>query len=180
MSLNIGLILHGVYFRECCLLATFFCSNVISFRPYNYFSQLKLSTYPHVRMCVCVHIVYLTLVNNFYIVCRLTFRRVVRKKSTEEFSCVPYIIALSNCLLYTWYGLPVVSNKWENFPLVTINGLGIFFEFSFIIIYIWFASAKRKASNFVLNYFNLVIHHIQVFSTYIDLNFHMHACKKNM
>ncbi|PPS14064.1 hypothetical protein GOBAR_AA06527 [Gossypium barbadense] len=47
----------------------------------------------------------------------LTFTRVIRKRSTEEFSCIPYIVALSNCLLYTWYGLPVVSYKWENFPI---------------------------------------------------------------
>ncbi|KAK6925950.1 SWEET sugar transporter [Dillenia turbinata] len=79
----------------------------------------------------------------------LTFSRVIKKKSTEEFSCVPYIIALLNCLLYTWYGLPIVSHKWENFPVVTINGLGILLEFSFIIIYIWFASAKAKARNLV-------------------------------
>ncbi|KAK2983656.1 hypothetical protein RJ640_023190 [Escallonia rubra] len=73
---------------------------------------------------------------------------VVRKKSTEEFSCVPYVLALMNCFLYTWYGLPVVSNKWENFPVVTINGLGILLELCFILIYFWFASARAKASYF--------------------------------
>ncbi|CAN1267656.1 Bidirectional sugar transporter SWEET3 [Linum perenne] len=76
----------------------------------------------------------------------LTFKRVVERKSTEEFSCIPYIIALLNCLLYTWYGLPIVSYGWENFPVVTINGLGILLEFSFILAYLWFASAKGKAS----------------------------------
>ncbi|CAN1180727.1 Bidirectional sugar transporter SWEET3 [Linum perenne] len=74
----------------------------------------------------------------------LTFKRVVERKSTEEFSCIPYIIALLNCLLYTWYGLPIVSYGWENFPVVTINGLGILLEFSFILAYLWFASAKGK------------------------------------
>ncbi|XP_043813129.1 bidirectional sugar transporter SWEET3 [Manihot esculenta] len=74
----------------------------------------------------------------------LTFFRVIRKKSIEKFSCVPYICALSNCLLYTWYGLPVVSCKWENFPLVTINGLGILLESSFIIIYLVFAETRGK------------------------------------
>ncbi|XP_065868525.1 bidirectional sugar transporter SWEET3 [Euphorbia lathyris] len=74
----------------------------------------------------------------------LTFVRVVKKRSTEKFSCIPYIITLSNCLLYTWYGLPIVSNKWENFPLVTINGLGILFEFSFISIYFWFSEPRQK------------------------------------
>ena len=76
---------------------------------------------------------------------RLTFTRVTRKGSTEEFSCIPYIIALLNCLLYTWFGLPVVSKGWENFTVATINGLGILLETSFIIIYMWFSSAKRKA-----------------------------------
>nr|AJU57230.2 bidirectional sugar transport SWEET 3 [Camellia sinensis] len=74
----------------------------------------------------------------------LTFARVIKKKSNEDFSCVPYIIALLNCFLYTWYGLPVVSYRWENFPVVTINGLGTFLELSFILIYFWFASAKGK------------------------------------
>ncbi|XP_057442851.1 bidirectional sugar transporter SWEET3-like [Lotus japonicus] len=74
----------------------------------------------------------------------VTFKRVIRKKSTEEFSCIPYIIGLLNCLLFTWYGLPVVSNKWENFPLVTVNGVGIVFELSYVLIYFWYSSAKQK------------------------------------
>ncbi|KAB1204986.1 Bidirectional sugar transporter SWEET3 [Morella rubra] len=74
----------------------------------------------------------------------LTFSRVIKKKSTEEFSCVPYILALLNCLLGTWYALPVVSHGWENFPVVTVCGLGILLEISFIIIYFWFASAREK------------------------------------
>ncbi|CAL0305451.1 unnamed protein product [Lupinus luteus] len=74
-----------------------------------------------------------------------TFRRVVRNKSTEEFSCIPYIIGLLNCLIFTWYGLPVVSYKWENFPLVTVNGVGIVLELSYVFIYFWYASSKGKA-----------------------------------
>ncbi|KAK7293541.1 hypothetical protein RJT34_16409 [Clitoria ternatea] len=74
----------------------------------------------------------------------VTFKRVIRKKSTEEFSCIPYIIALLNCLLFTWYGLPVISYNWENFPLVTVNGVGIAFELSYVLIYFWFSSPKGK------------------------------------
>lgn len=57
---------------------------------------------------------------------------------------MPYIIALLNCLLFTWYGLPVVSNKWENLPLVTVNGVGILFELSYVLIYFWFSTPKGK------------------------------------
>lgn len=78
---------------------------------------------------------------------RFTFSRVLKKKSTEKYSCVPYIMALFNCVLYTWYGLPVVSYKWENFPVVTINGLGILLELSFIMIYFYYAPADGKASS---------------------------------
>ncbi|XP_054789094.1 bidirectional sugar transporter SWEET3-like [Prosopis cineraria] len=74
----------------------------------------------------------------------VTFGRVIRKKSTEEFPCIPYIIGLLNCLLFTWYGLPVVSCKWENFPLVTVNGVGIALELSYVLIYFWYATAKGK------------------------------------
>ncbi|KAK4571324.1 hypothetical protein RGQ29_029930 [Quercus rubra] len=79
-----------------------------------------------------------------YTVPILTFVRVIKKKSTEAFSCVPYIISLFNCLLYTWYGLPVVSYGWENFAVVSTNGIGILLEFSYIAIYFWYAPAKNK------------------------------------
>ncbi|XP_078175222.1 nodulin MtN3 family protein isoform X2 [Carex rostrata] len=74
----------------------------------------------------------------------LTFTRVIKKGNTEEFSSIPYVIALFNCLLYTWYGLPVVSNQWENVPVFTINGVGILLEISFIIIYLWYAVPYQK------------------------------------
>ncbi|GJN06469.1 hypothetical protein PR202_ga24198 [Eleusine coracana subsp. coracana] len=90
---------------------------------------------------------------------RLTFRRVVKKGNVEEFSCVPYILALFNCLLYTWYGLPVVSSGWENLPVSTINGLGILLEIAFISIYIWFAPREKKATCF--SSFLIHTHHMR-------------------
>ncbi|KAG6752745.1 hypothetical protein POTOM_042781 [Populus tomentosa] len=45
---------------------------------------------------------------------------ITRKKSTEEFSCVPYIIALLNCLLYTWYGLPVIKVAITVIPVILV------------------------------------------------------------
>jgi len=79
-----------------------------------------------------------------FCLCRVTFSRVFKKKSTEEFSCFPYVMTLFNCLIYTWYGLPIVSHLWENLPLVTINGVGILLESIFIFIYFYYASPKEK------------------------------------
>ncbi|KAJ8747880.1 hypothetical protein K2173_013048 [Erythroxylum novogranatense] len=74
----------------------------------------------------------------------LTFARVIRKKSTENFSCFPYIVSLLCCLVYTWYASPFVSHGWENLPVVTIDSAGILLESSFIVIYIWFAPRREK------------------------------------
>ncbi|XP_076894197.1 bidirectional sugar transporter SWEET3b-like [Bidens hawaiensis] len=107
-----------------------------------------------------------------------TFARVIRKGSTEEFSFVPYTLSLLNCLFYTWYGLPVVSYKWENFPMVTINGLGILLEFSFIIIFMWFTSPKQKwkagvMTSALISFFSI----IAIISTYV---FHDHKTRKQL
>ncbi|XP_039124280.1 bidirectional sugar transporter SWEET3b-like [Dioscorea cayenensis subsp. rotundata] len=104
----------------------------------------------------------------------LTFKRVIAKRSTEEFSCIPYIIALFNCLLYTWYGFPVVSSGWENFLLITINGLGIIFELSFIFIYIWFSSAQNKKIASLMLMVVIAVSSITAFVSSFALHDHYH------
>ncbi|ERN08935.1 hypothetical protein AMTR_s00015p00257420, partial [Amborella trichopoda] len=102
----------------------------------------------------------------------LTFTRVIKNRSTEEFSCTPYIFALLNCLLYTWYGLPVVSIEWENLPLVTINGLGTILETSFVFIYIYYASPKRKMPVLIMTLSILVVFGISAFASSFALHEH--------
>lgn len=71
---------------------------------------------------------------------RPTFKRIVRNRSTEQFSGLPYIYALLNCLICLWYGMPLVS---PNIILVaTVNSIGAFFQLIYLSIYIAFA---RKA-----------------------------------
>ncbi|CAN6569569.1 unnamed protein product [Malus baccata var. baccata] len=50
----------------------------------------------------------------------LTMSRIVRKKSTEGFSCAPYVTTLLNCLLYTWYGLPVIKVTAIVIPAIVV------------------------------------------------------------
>ncbi|XP_021764612.1 bidirectional sugar transporter SWEET3-like [Chenopodium quinoa] len=74
----------------------------------------------------------------------LTFSTVIKKKSTQGFSYVPYSVALLNALIYTWYSLPIVSKGWENFSLITVNGLGFLLESSYVLVYLFFSSPKGK------------------------------------
>ncbi|GLJ36974.1 hypothetical protein SUGI_0748250 [Cryptomeria japonica] len=79
-----------------------------------------------------------------YAVPAVTFKRVIKKRTTEDFSGIPYLIALFNCLLYTYYGSPLISNGWDNLVVMIVNAVGLLLEFCFISIYLIFAPPKTK------------------------------------
>ncbi|CAD6333760.1 unnamed protein product [Miscanthus lutarioriparius] len=70
-----------------------------------------------------------------------TFWRIIRRRSTEDFSGVPYNMTLLNCLLSAWYGLPFVSPN--NILVSTINGAGAAIEAVYVVIFLVFASTPR-------------------------------------
>ncbi|XP_068648949.1 bidirectional sugar transporter SWEET1a-like [Aristolochia californica] len=78
----------------------------------------------------------------------ITFRRIIKSKSTEEFSGIPYATTLLNCLLSAWYGLPFVSPN--NLLVVTINGTGVVIEFIYVVIFLIFLRGKMRAKIFGL------------------------------
>ncbi|XP_012091868.1 bidirectional sugar transporter SWEET2a isoform X1 [Jatropha curcas] len=71
-----------------------------------------------------------------------TFRRIIRSQSTEQFSGLPYIYSLLNCLICLWYGMPVVS---PGIILVaTVNSIGAVFQLIYLSIFIFYADKGRK------------------------------------
>ncbi|KAA3485065.1 bidirectional sugar transporter SWEET1 [Gossypium australe] len=85
----------------------------------------------------------------------ITFKRVIRSKSTEQFSGIPYVMTLLNCLLSAWYGLPFVSKN--NILVSTINGTGAAIESIYVLIFIIYAPKKEKAKIFGLFTFVLTV-----------------------
>ncbi|CAM0952293.1 unnamed protein product [Alopecurus aequalis] len=77
-----------------------------------------------------------------------TFLRVYRKKSTEGFSCVPYVVALFSCALWILYALV----KTNSSPLLTINAFGCVVETAYILLYLVYAPrpARLRALAFFL------------------------------
>lgn len=73
---------------------------------------------------------------------RPTFRRIVRNGSTEEFSGLPYIYTLLNCLICAWYGSPFVSI--DNILITTVNSIGAIFQLVYITFFIIYAERVRK------------------------------------
>nr|UJT76391.1 bidirectional sugar transporter SWEET1a [Hemerocallis fulva] len=73
----------------------------------------------------------------------VTFRRIIKNRSTEEFSGVPYNMTMLNCLLSAWYGLPFVSPN--NLLVWTINGTGVLIEAIYVLIFLIFAPKKVRS-----------------------------------
>lgn len=69
----------------------------------------------------------------------------IKKRSTEEFSGLPYAIALLNCLIYIWYGTPFVSEGWSNLIVFIINSLGLIMNIAFVSIYLLYAPRGPRA-----------------------------------
>ncbi|KAL0534441.1 hypothetical protein IC582_028732 [Cucumis melo] len=70
------------------------------------------------------------------LICRDTFRRVIRNKTTEQFSGLPYIYALLNCLICLWYGTPLTFTPLICSISIKMLGLllGVFGLFIVIVI----------------------------------------------
>ncbi|KAM5586396.1 bidirectional sugar transporter SWEET2 [Rosa sericea] len=71
-----------------------------------------------------------------------TFKRIIRNGSTEEFSGLPYIYALLNCMISMWYGTPLIST--DNILILTVNSAGAVFQFVYIAVFIIYAEKPKK------------------------------------
>ncbi|KAG6556682.1 hypothetical protein Mapa_001623 [Marchantia paleacea] len=71
----------------------------------------------------------------------LTFWRIIRKKTVEDFSGLPYVGCFFNCAAWTFYGLPLVIEGGT--LVVTINGAGAALFFTFVLLFLIFSSGKE-------------------------------------
>jgi len=76
-----------------------------------------------------------------FLVPLITFWRIIKNKSTEEFSGFPYVSTLLNCLLSAWYGMPFVSPN--NLLVSTVNGTGAVIELCYAIVFIFYIRDKK-------------------------------------
>jgi solute carrier family 50 protein (sugar transporter) len=69
---------------------------------------------------------------NSDIFCRKTFILIVEAKSTKGFESLPYICALLNTALWTYYGV----EKTDGRLVAIVNGIGAFFEFVYVALFL--------------------------------------------
>ncbi|XP_065872838.1 bidirectional sugar transporter N3-like [Euphorbia lathyris] len=69
-----------------------------------------------------------------------TFIRVFKKKSTEGFQSIPYVVALLSCMLWIYYALL----KANDYLLLSINSFGCLVEIVYIFVYILYAPKQAR------------------------------------
>ncbi|KAL5703748.1 hypothetical protein ACHQM5_022265 [Ranunculus cassubicifolius] len=77
-----------------------------------------------------------------------TFRKILRSKSTEQFSRVLYTMTLLNCFLSARCGLPFVSP--HNILVSTINFSSAAIETLYVLIFIVYAVKKARSKALVV------------------------------
>lgn len=79
---------------------------------------------------------------------RPTFFQVYKKKSTEGFQSIPYVVGLFSAMLWIYYALL----KTDAMLLITINSVGCFIEAFYIGFFLFYAPKKIKVLN------SLIVH----------------------
>ncbi|XP_058088884.1 bidirectional sugar transporter SWEET6b-like [Magnolia sinica] len=71
-----------------------------------------------------------------------TFIKICKKKSVEEYKPYPYLATLLNCMLWVFYGTPLVSPN--SLLVLSINIIGVGFEATYLIIYFMYGNNKQR------------------------------------
>nr|CAD1823900.1 unnamed protein product [Ananas comosus var. bracteatus] len=70
-----------------------------------------------------------------------TFAKIWKRRAVEEFAPIPYLVALLNCMLWVFYGIPVVH---PHSILVTINGVGFILESLYLLTFSAFSPNRLR------------------------------------
>ncbi|MED6119543.1 hypothetical protein PIB30_012732 [Stylosanthes scabra] len=96
-----------------------------------------------------------------------TFYRIYKKKTTEGFQSLPYLVALFSCMLWLYYAFL----KADAVLLITINSVGCVIEIIYITIFIIYATKdSRKLTVKLFGAMNMGSFGVILFVTYFALH----------
>ncbi|KAL0291412.1 UNVERIFIED_CONTAM: Bidirectional sugar transporter SWEET14 [Sesamum radiatum] len=81
-----------------------------------------------------------------------TFYQIYKKKTSEGFQSVPYVVALFSAMLWIYYALL----KYNTTLIITINSVGCFIETIYICFYLFYAPKKERVQTLKLLFLLIV------------------------
>lgn len=84
----------------------------------------------------------------FVLFCSPTFYRIWKKKSTEGFSSVPYVVSLFSAMLWIYYA----TLKSNVSLLITINAFGCFIETIYIAIFLTYGNKQARVRTYLFSF----------------------------
>lgn len=93
----------------------------------------------------------------YFIYDRPTFVKIYKKMAVEEFKPDPYIATAMNCMLWIFYGLPMVHP--DSILVVTINSIGLAMELIYLSIFFLYAPNKGRVSTSLSHPFSNLFFH---------------------
>jgi solute carrier family 50 (sugar transporter) len=70
------------------------------------------------------------------------------KGAVEQYSPIPYVATLLNCLMWVLYGLPLVTS--HNMLVITINGAGTAIELAYITLFLLYSAGAKRCKVLLL------------------------------
>ncbi|CAN6444489.1 unnamed protein product [Victoria cruziana] len=71
-----------------------------------------------------------------------TFVQICKKGAVEQFSPLPYLATLLNCMLWVLYALPLVHP--HSLLVITINGCGLAIELVYLSLFLIYSDRKQR------------------------------------
>ncbi|KAI0522348.1 hypothetical protein KFK09_004726 [Dendrobium nobile] len=105
-----------------------------------------------------------------------TFMKIYKMKAVEQFSPIPYLTILVNCMLWVFYGLPIV--KPNTILVSTINGVGVLIVSSYLIIFFYFSPKKMRIK--VLNILVGELVFMTIVVTLVLITLHTHDSRSRI
>uniref|UniRef100_A0A1D1Z2F2 Bidirectional sugar transporter SWEET6b n=1 Tax=Anthurium amnicola TaxID=1678845 RepID=A0A1D1Z2F2_9ARAE len=77
-----------------------------------------------------------------------TFAKIWKRKAVEDFSPIPYLATFLNCMMWIFYGIPLVHP--HSILVVTINGVGLVLETFYLFIFVLYAPSAGRRKVFMI------------------------------
>ncbi|XP_078177552.1 bidirectional sugar transporter SWEET4-like isoform X3 [Carex rostrata] len=99
-----------------------------------------------------------------------TFYRVWKKGSVEQFSPIPYVVTVINCMIWVLYGVPVVHP--HSTLVITTSGSGLVVELFYVLVFLFYSQGRKRLLVLIMLIASIII--VGIFALLVIMLVHTH------